>query len=44
MPDKNKKPADQLTNDEIAKRLFSPQVVQKIKEIEREKETKKPRP
>ena len=44
MPDKTKKPADQLTNEEIAERLFSPQVVKKIKEIEREKEAKKSQP
>ena len=44
MPDKTKKPASQLTNDEIANRLFPPQVIQKVKAEEREKDSKKPRP
>ena len=43
MPDKTQKPASQLTNEEIAKRLFPPQVIQKIKDEERGKEAKKPR-
>lgn len=40
MPDKPKKPADQLTNEELASRLFPPQVIEKVKAEEREKESK----
>ncbi len=39
---KPKKKADQMTNKEIVERLFPPEVIQKIKEINREKKAKTP--